>query len=154
KNRHFHLVKPKHPTAKASSQAPQKRLNTIVMLDLVGSTQLKVTRGDAAFVELITSLNRFYKRSISAHGGAVVSYMGDGLLAEFSSPTKALEFSMSLKRELPKLGGQRALSKPLDVRIGIATGETFRIGDNIAGVVVALAARLCSAAGDDAILVD
>lgn len=132
----------------------QKRLNTIVSIDLVGSTQLAASRGDAAFVELLTSLNKLYVDLMVLHDGTLRSTAGDSCLVQFSSPTDALDFSVSLLRELPRIRSQNSLSMPLDVRIGISTGETFAIGGNIAGVVVALAARLCRAAGDDGILVD
>jgi class 3 adenylate cyclase len=126
--------------------APARRvLASILAVDIVGSTELASRIGDAAWRDL---LERWYARvgsELAAHGGWEVDRAGDGLLATFEGPSRAIRCAVALTREAAALG--------LRLRAGVHTGEVETVDGGVRGVSVHLAARVASAAGPGDVLV-
>ena len=134
------------PEASASS-----RILTLVFTDLVESTALKATQGDAPAAELIARHRSHLVRIAEEHTGRIVDFAGDGCFLSFEAPSAAVLFALELQHahalepELPR------------VRIGVHLGEvTERLGKDarrLEGLAVDLAARVQSAARPGQILV-
>jgi class 3 adenylate cyclase len=102
--------------------------------------------GDGEWRRLLDSHDRMAWELIDRHRGTIVKSTGDGVLARFDAPSRALEFSLDLRRTLAELG--------LVIRCGLHTGEVeIRDNGDIAGTAVNLAARVEQAADDGTILV-
>lgn len=127
-------------TGQPASAAPSnRRLLTILFVDLVGSTERAVELGDAAWRALLAAYYTRAERAIAAHGGREVDRAGDGLLAVFDGPTRAVRAAQSVAEGARSLG--------LEARAGVHTGEVEVDGDGIRGIAVHVAARVCGSAG-------
>ncbi|HEV8228550.1 MAG TPA: adenylate/guanylate cyclase domain-containing protein [Candidatus Limnocylindria bacterium] len=126
-------------TAAAAPVASDRFLATILFVDLVGSTQHLAQIGDAAWRD---KLNRYYtatRRHLAMFGGTEVDTAGDGLLAHFDGPGRAIRCANAIERSASDLG--------LEARAGVHTGEVERAGAAIRGIAVHTASRVASLAG-------
>lgn len=122
-----------------------RMLATIVFVDLVGSTARAAALGDAAWAEL---LGRYYERAeseLARFAGEEVDRAGDGLLALFDGPTRAIRCARALQQVARELG--------FGVRAGIHTGEVEKADGSVRGIAVHLAARVAALASADEVLV-
>jgi pimeloyl-ACP methyl ester carboxylesterase len=122
-----------------------RMLSTIVSVDIVGSTERVAELGDAPWNEL---LGRFYsgvERELVRHAGEEIDRAGDGCLAIFDGPTRAVRCATSIQEVGRELG--------LEVRAGVHTGEVERADGAVRGIAVHLAARVASLAGRDEVFV-
>jgi class 3 adenylate cyclase len=127
------------------SDAPSDRvLATILFTDIVGSTEMLSRIGDAAWRDLIADLNQRLRDDIERFRGREVATTGDGLLVAFDSPTRAARAALAMDTTASGLG--------LMQRAGLHTGEVERIGDDLRGVAVHLAARVSALAGAHEVL--
>ena len=122
-----------------------RRLLTILFLDLVGSTERAVELGDTAWGELLSAHYDRVARELDAYDGREVDRAGDGVLAVFEGPTRAIRCAQSIRREAQALG--------LELRGGVHTGEVEIDGDAVRGIAVHTAARVCAAAAAGELLV-
>jgi len=122
-----------------------RRLLTILVLDVVGSTERVAELGDAAWRELLVAHYARAEREITAYDGREVDRAGDGLMAVFEGPTRAIRCGQSIQHEAGGLG--------LELRGGAHTGEVELDGDAIRGIAVHTAARICAGAGAGELLV-
>lgn len=120
-------------------------LTTIMITDIVGSTEKAASIGDAAWRELITSHDNAAARAIARYDGTLVKSLGDGILAYFSGPSRAVASALSLKREAKTLG--------LSLRVGLHTGECLKRSDDLAGLAVVAASRIADQAAADEVWV-
>ncbi len=120
-------------------------LSTILFTDIVASTAKAVELGDERWRELIETHEGFAEREVLSFGGAVVDFAGDGLLATFDGPARAVRCAFALRHQLRSLG--------LEMRAGLHTGEIERRGDDVAGIGVHVASRIVSLAGPGEVLV-
>ena len=111
-----------------------RALATILMTDIVGSTETSVRVGDAKWREMIDAHDIAAARTIARYGGVLIKTLGDGVLATFAGPSRAVACARAMQRE--------AASLDLSVRAGIHTGECERRGQDISGIAVNLAARI------------
>jgi class 3 adenylate cyclase len=125
--------------------APQRILTTVLFTDLVGSTLQAQRLGDARWGELLERHHGLVRRQLEIHKGREIKTTGDGFLATFDSPTRAVHCARAIR------DGVRRLD--LDVRTGIHSGECEMVGGDVAGVAVHAASRIVSAAGAGEILV-
>lgn len=134
------------------SANPTEALVTILVTDVVGSTALQVAHGDAEGSALIEACNATVRSQVSAHNGRVVDSIGDGVMAAFVSPRRAVACALAIRREL---ACDAASSSDLAVglRIGLHTGEVLIDGDNLHGAAVSAANRVCARAGAGEVLV-
>ena len=126
-------------------------LGVILFTDLVSSTELRSSLGDDAADELRREHDRLHAEAISAHGGALVKGLGDGVMATFPGATEALAAAVAMQRGVARW--RRRVEHALSIRVGISAGDVvFEDNDCFGGPVVE-AARLCAAAEADQILI-
>ena len=126
---------------------------TILFTDLVGSTSLSVAVGDLRAVELLATHDRVVAEAIAREGGRVVKHTGDGVLASFHRVDAALRAGIRIQQQLELEARGANATEVLEVRIGINPGNPVERSDDIFGVAVAVAARLCARAEPGQILV-
>ncbi len=115
-----------------------RQLLTVVFTDIVASTERAAELGDAAWGELVRSHDRVVRSLLTEHEGREVKTLGDGFLATFAGPGRAVAFAISIRDQIRALG--------LEVRIGVHTGECDVTSDDIRGLAVNIASRVCSVA--------
>jgi class 3 adenylate cyclase/tetratricopeptide (TPR) repeat protein len=124
---------------------------TIVFTDLVGSTQLLVRLGHDAYEALRRSHFDSLRLAATVHQGSEINSTGDGLVFAFRSAGEAMA-SMIRMQQGADLAARRFGGDPR-IRVGASSGETTRDGNDICGIAVVEAARLCAAALPGQILV-
>jgi class 3 adenylate cyclase/pimeloyl-ACP methyl ester carboxylesterase len=122
-----------------------RAVTTLLFTDVVRSTERAAQLGDELWREVLSLHDDAAHRMTSTFGGRIVKTMGDGVLATFDGPRRAIRASAALRRELRRIG--------LDVRSGIHTGEVEKRGVDVSGIAVHIAARVMAAAGEGEILV-
>jgi class 3 adenylate cyclase len=113
-------------------------LSTVLFTDLVDSTARAARLGDAAWSELLARHHHVAQRLVEASRGRVVQTTGDGVLATFDGPARAIGTTAAIRDAVAELG--------LDMRAGLHTGEIERNGADVSGIAVHLAARVCASA--------
>lgn len=127
-------------------RSPSNRvLLTVLFTDLVGSTERAGEEGDAKWRDVLEDHHAVVRRQIELHAGREVKTMGDGFLATFDSPSRAVQCARAVKSGLARLG--------LEIRAGVHTGECELVGADVAGLAVHVASRVESAAEPGEILV-
>ena len=119
-------------------------LATVLFVDIVGSTERAAAMGDRKWMSVLTLYHRRALAEIEAHGGHLVRSLGDGTLATFDCPARAIGAARAIRAAAAALG--------LRVRAGLHTGEIELTGDDVGGIGVHLAARVLDAAAPDQIL--
>jgi class 3 adenylate cyclase len=122
-----------------------RMLSTILSIDIVGSTAMLAELGDADWNEL---LSRFYagvERVLARYAGEEIDRAGDGCLAIFDGPTRAVRCATSIQEVGRELG--------LEVRAGVHTGEVERANGAVRGIAVHVAARVAGVAESDQVVV-
>jgi class 3 adenylate cyclase len=122
-----------------------RALATILFTDIVRSTELVASLGDRDWRELLESHNVIARAIINRNRGRLVKSTGDGLLATFDGPGRAIRCATALGEALRPLG--------IEIRAGLHTGEVEVTGDDLAGIGVHIAARILDAAGEGEVLV-
>ena len=113
--------------------------------DIVRSTERAAEMGDLKWRALLNEYYAALRKELSVFHGRWVNTAGDGLLATFDGPNRAIRCANSMREKLRPLG--------LEVRTGLHTGECELIGDDIGGIAVHIAARIAAAAEPDQVLV-
>jgi pimeloyl-ACP methyl ester carboxylesterase len=124
---------------------PERLLATVLFADIVGSTERVAAMGDQPWREL---LNEFYtqvREVLERYRGRQISTAGDGFLATFDGPARAIRFANALGGAVRPLG--------LNVRCGIHTGECEFVGRDLAGIAVHIGARVANLATPGEVLV-
>ncbi|HLK13311.1 MAG TPA: adenylate/guanylate cyclase domain-containing protein, partial [Fimbriimonadaceae bacterium] len=117
----------------------ERVLTTILFTDIVGSTSAAAKLGDARWRQLLGEHDRISGEQVRRFNGRLVKLTGDGLLATFDGPARALLCANALQKELSSIG--------IQLRAGVHTGEVELRGDDIGGIAVHIAARIMSEAG-------
>ena len=120
-------------------------LATVLFTDIVDSTAQAAAMGDAAWRKALDEHDRIAKRLIEQHRGRLIKTTGDGVLATFDGPGRAIKCALGMEPALARL--------KLSVRAGLHTGEVEDRGDDIGGIAVHAAARVMSKAGPGEVLV-
>jgi class 3 adenylate cyclase len=120
-------------------------LSTVLFTDIVGSTQRLAEVGDARWAHLIAQHDHIARREIERHRGRYIDSTGDGLLATFDGPARAVHCAQALGTAVGELG--------LDIRAGCHTGEIELDGDRIRGLAVHIGARVGALARSGEVLV-
>ena len=119
---------------------------TIVFTDIVGSTVLSESMGDAAWAGLVTSHFETLGRIAEEQGGSLVKTLGDGAMLAFPTAASGLNAAIEVQRTVSS-----AVADGLSVRIGVHTGDVMP-GDDYLGLMVNKAARVAAAAAGGQIL--
>jgi class 3 adenylate cyclase len=131
--------------AGASAPAASERvLATVLFTDIVASTERAAELGDAGWRELLARHDELVAEQVRRHRGRLVKSLGDGALATFDGPSRALGAAIAIRDGVAALG--------LRVRAGVHTGECELVGADISGVAVHIGARLASIAAPAEIL--
>jgi class 3 adenylate cyclase/tetratricopeptide (TPR) repeat protein len=125
---------------------------TILFSDVVGSTDLRTERGDAAAHRILRSHEEVVHRCVAAYDGREIKALGDGFMVAFGSARRALGCAIAIQQGLEERN-RDSPGEELAVRIGINTGEVVVEGDDLYGQAVNAAARIASRARGGQILV-
>lgn len=131
-----------------ATQAPERDrvLATIVFTDIVGSTARLSELGDKRWLHTLEAHDEVIHRSVDSFHGRVVRTTGDGVLALFDGPGRALHCSFELRDQISTMG--------IDIRTGVHTGEVELSADGqVGGIAVHIAARVIDQANPGEILV-
>jgi class 3 adenylate cyclase/pimeloyl-ACP methyl ester carboxylesterase len=121
-------------TAESTKSLNEKRLSTALFTDIVQSTDKLLNMGDHAWRKMLDAHDVIALQTVAAHRGRIVKNTGDGILAVFNGPVKALQCSQALITGLEAIG--------LPIRAGLHVGEVVNRGDDVTGIAVNIAARV------------
>jgi pimeloyl-ACP methyl ester carboxylesterase len=124
---------------------PDRVLATVLFTDIVGSTERAADIGDRRWRSLLDAHNSVVRGHIERARGRVIETKGDGFVATFDGPARAVLAARDICRDVERLG--------IEVRTGLHTGEIELIGDDIGGIAVHIAARIMAMAGAGEVLV-
>lgn len=124
---------------------PERRLMTLLFTDIVGSTERTSAIGDARWRELLDRHDAVVRRQLVRFRGREVNTTGDGFVATFDGPARAVECACAIRDAAAQLG--------LLERSGVHCGEVELRGDDVAGIAVVIAARVAALADPGAVWV-
>ena len=122
----------------ALNENRDRRLATVVFTDIVGSTDRLRELGDAGWRDTLTAHNAKLREHLNAFRGTEVKTTGDGILAVFDSPTRAVRAALAMTAASDAMG--------LPIRAAVHTGEIEAVGDDVRGTAVHVAARVLALA--------
>jgi class 3 adenylate cyclase len=120
-------------------------LATVLFTDIVDSTKHAATQGDREWRDLLERHRTIVRRQIDRHRGKEIGTSGDGFLATFDGPARAIRCAQAIVDAVRALG--------LEVRAGLHTGECELMGDDVGGIAVHIGARVAALAGSGEVLV-
>jgi class 3 adenylate cyclase len=123
---------------------PDRVLATVLFTDIVGSTERAARLGDRRWRELLGVHDELAGRLVEQFHGRLVKTTGDGVLATFDGPGRAIRCAAALRDELTGVG--------LRIRAGLHTGEIELRDGDVGGIAVHIAARVMAAAPPDGIV--
>jgi class 3 adenylate cyclase len=132
-------------TGARGGSGAERILATILFTDIVGSTDRAAQLGDQRWSDLLDRHDQSVRTQIARFRGREVNTVGDGFVATFDSPSRAIECARAIRESVKALD--------LGVRVGIHTGEIEVRGNDIAGLAVHIGARVSGQAGPGEVLV-
>jgi class 3 adenylate cyclase len=132
-------------TGVRSMPEPDRMLATVMLTDIVGSTERVAAMGDRKWKDLLERHNDAVRRELARFRGREVKTTGDGFLATFDGPGRAIQCAQAIADAAHKLG--------IEVRGGLHTGECELLAQDIGGIAVHVAARVAAKAGPGEVLV-
>jgi class 3 adenylate cyclase/predicted alpha/beta hydrolase len=132
-------------TGRHADPDPERVLATVVVTDIVDSTRQATALGDRAWRELLQRHDDATRRELGRFVGREVKQTGDGFLATFDGPARAVRCAGAIRDAVAPLG--------LSLRAGVHAGECELRGDDVSGIAVHIAARVGAAAGPNEVLV-
>ena len=133
-------------------ETPQSGIISIMFTDIVGSTQMTQTYGDKLAQELVHRHNTIVRQALTACNGEEIKQTGDGIMASFVWASNALDAAIAIQRAVDDYNRQSP-TVPLDIRIGLNAGEPIVENNDLFGLTVQLASRICGQADKDQIFV-
>jgi len=125
--------------------APDRALATVLFTDMVQSTERAAALGDRQWRDLLDAHDRVVRRQLERFRGREIKTTGDGFLAVFDGPARAIRCGSAIRDAARSLG--------VDVRVGIHAGEVELRGDDVGGLAVHIGARVAGCAGTGEVLV-
>jgi class 3 adenylate cyclase len=132
-------------TGSRREREPERALATVLFTDIVGSTAQASALGDREWRAILERHDEVVRRELAAFRGREVKQTGDGFLATFDGPARAVRCAASITRQVQAFG--------IEVRAGVHTGECEMRDGDIAGMAVHIGARVSEAAGPGEVLV-
>jgi class 3 adenylate cyclase len=123
----------------------ERVLATVMFTDIVGSTQSAARLGDRRWGDVMARHDELVRRQIDRYRGRPVKTLGDGFLATFDGPARAIRCAHEITEAVRELG--------IEIRAGLHTGECELVGDDVAGVAINIGARVSALAGPGEVLV-
>ncbi len=131
--------------ARKRAFATDRLLAKILFTDLVGSTMRATELGDRRWRDLLEQHHAAVRRELERFGGREVDTAGDGFLATFDGPARAIRCARAIVEAVRPLG--------LEIRAGLHTGEVELLEGKVAGIAVNIGARVAAHAGAGEVLV-
>ena len=132
-------------TGKHHEQDRERVLATVLFADIVGSTERAVAIGDRSWRELLAAFRAKVRDTLRNFNGREINTAGDGFLAAFDGPARAIRCAGAIREGARSLG--------LEVRCGLHTGECELVGEDLAGIAVHIGARVTALAAPGEVLV-
>lgn len=120
-------------------------LATVLFTDIVGSTEKAVALGDSRWRDLLDRHHKIVQKNLARFRGTEIKSTGDGMLATFDGPARAVRCARAIVDEVGQLG--------IEIRAGLHTGECEMMGHDIGGIAVHIGARVAALAGASEVLV-
>lgn len=124
---------------------PERFLTTVVMTDIVGSTEHATELGDQGWRDLVQLHHSAIRAALRRYRGREIDTAGDGFFAIFEAPAAAVECALAAARQVSELG--------IEIRAGVHTGEVEQAGAKVTGIAVPIASRIMALAGPGEVLV-
>jgi class 3 adenylate cyclase len=122
-----------------------RTLTTVLFTDIVDSTKQAAAYGDKRWRELLDRHDALVDEQLGRHGGKRIKDMGDGILATFDGPARGVRCACAISDAVAEIG--------IEIRSGLHTGEIERRGDDVSGIAVVIARRVCDTGGARDVLV-
>jgi class 3 adenylate cyclase/pimeloyl-ACP methyl ester carboxylesterase len=122
-----------------------RRLATVLFTDIVGSTERAAHMGDAGWTKLLEEHHRLVREELDRFEGVEIDTAGDGFLATFDGPARAVRCARAI--------GERVRDLGMEVRAGVHAGEIEHVDKDISGIAVHIGARVAALAGPSEVLV-
>lgn len=132
-------------TGERTVAGSERTLATILFTDLVASTERVAEIGDRSWADLLDRHHRLVRSELRRWRGREIDTAGDGFLALFEGPGRAIACAKSLTEAVGRLG--------IEMRCGVHSGEVEVVGDNVAGLAIHIGARIAAMAGPSEVLV-
>lgn len=132
-------------TGSSTPAAAESRVSTLMFTDIVGSTEIAVERGDLRFADLLQAHHAAVRSELERYRGAEINTAGDGFLASFDGPARAIQCATAIVRSLDAFG--------ITCRIGLHTGECEVRQGQPHGIALHIAARVAALASPRGVLV-
>jgi class 3 adenylate cyclase len=132
-------------TGARQSREPNRVLATVLFTDIVDSTAKASELGDRRWRELLEAHDARVRGQVATDGGRVIKSLGDGYLATFDGPARAIRCACALADDSRSLG--------IELRAGVHTGECEVMGDDVGGMAVHIGARVAAKARPGEVLV-
>jgi DNA-binding NarL/FixJ family response regulator len=133
------------PSRDSAGVPSERRIRTILVTDIVGSTRTIERIGDRAWSELLAAHERAIRSEFVPYGGEEIATTGDGFLASFDSPARAIRCALAIIDSVAALG--------LTIRAGIHTGEVEQVEGEVQGIALNVATRIAERASSSEVLV-
>jgi class 3 adenylate cyclase len=124
---------------------PDRALLTVLFTDIVGSTERAGELGDRRWRDLLDSHRMVMRHELARYRGREVATTGDGFLATFDGPARAIRCAIGAREAVRQLG--------LEIRAGLHTGECELLGEDVGGIAVHIGARVAASARSGEVLV-
>jgi len=124
---------------------PERFLTTVVMTDIVGSTEHAAELGDSAWRALLQQHHALIRAELRRHGGREMDTAGDGFFVIFDAPATAVGCVLAIADEVRSLG--------LEIRAGLHVGEVQQMAGKVTGIAVVIASRIMASGGAGDVLV-
>ena len=132
-------------TGQRPGPEPDRVLATILFTDIAGSTDRLSKMGDARWRQVLDVHDQVVRQQLARFGGQEINTTGDGFVAAFDGPARAIRCGLAMIHDLEQRG--------VRIRAGCHTGECERRGNDLAGLAVHIAARIAALAGPTQLLV-
>jgi class 3 adenylate cyclase len=132
-------------TGARHTHEPDRVLATVLFTDIVGASERAASLGDRRWHALLASHHALIRRQLHHFRGREIDTAGDGFLAAFDGPARAVRCASTISDGVRSLG--------LEVRAGLHTGECEMMGDKLAGIAVHIGARVAALARPGEVLV-
>jgi class 3 adenylate cyclase len=134
-----------HLTGVRHEHEPDRMLATVLFTDICNSTSRAAELGDRGWRSLLERHDALFRRALERHRGREVKRTGDGFLATFDGPARAIRCAASVAEAMDSLG--------IEVRAGLHTGELEMMDGDLGGLAVHIAARVLDRASPSEVLV-